>query len=87
METNLAQRLQKMEGRLATLERQVEIVQRQSEPIAPGSRWTRKMISDAGRAAQALRKTQGGGRPRSDKPRCPCGAMTAKRAATRRHKC
>lgn len=29
----------------------------------------------------------GAGRPRSDAPRCPCGAMTAKRAAARAHKC
>lgn len=26
-------------------------------------------------------------RPRSDAPRCPCGAMTAKRATARGHKC
>ena len=29
----------------------------------------------------------GGGRPRSDAPRCPCGAMTAKRAKARSHQC
>jgi hypothetical protein len=28
-----------------------------------------------------------GGRPRSDAPRCPCGAMTATRAAARNHTC
>jgi hypothetical protein len=27
------------------------------------------------------------GRPRSDKPRCECGKMTATRAKTHRHKC
>lgn len=32
-------------------------------------------------------KRSGAGRKRSDKPRCACGAMTVKRAATRRHKC
>jgi hypothetical protein len=43
--------------------------------------------TDAARALQALRKHRRGGRPRSDAPRCPCGEMTAKRAAARRHKC
>lgn len=28
-----------------------------------------------------------GGRPRSNKKRCPCGEMTLKRALARRHKC
>jgi hypothetical protein len=28
-----------------------------------------------------------GGRPQTSDPRCPCGAMTAKRAAARAHKC
>ena len=28
-----------------------------------------------------------GGRPRSKGPRCPCGAMTLKRARARGHKC
>ena len=28
-----------------------------------------------------------GGRPRSKAPRCPCGAMTRKRARARGHKC
>lgn len=28
-----------------------------------------------------------GGRPRKKGPRCPCGAMTAKRAKARSHKC
>jgi hypothetical protein len=28
-----------------------------------------------------------GGRPRSSKPRCPCGMMTARRAAARHHHC
>lgn len=50
------------------------------------------------RRLSAMRKTRSGGggrkgqrggpgRPRSDAPRCPCGAMTAKRAAARAHKC
>lgn len=32
-------------------------------------------------------KREGSGKPRSDKPRCKCGAMTAKRAVARGHKC
>ena len=32
-------------------------------------------------------KREGSGKPRSNKPRCACGVMTAKRALTRRHKC
>lgn len=28
-----------------------------------------------------------GGRPRSAAPRCPCGAMTLKRAQARGHRC
>ena len=39
----------------------------------------------------AARKTRNGGRnggrPRTRKARCPCGAMTAKRAKARCHKC
>jgi hypothetical protein len=30
---------------------------------------------------------QMGGRPRTKGPRCPCGAMTLKRARARAHKC
>lgn len=33
------------------------------------------------------RASRKGGRPRSDKPRCACGAMTAKRAKARGHHC
>jgi hypothetical protein len=36
---------------------------------------------------QVRHNGRAGGRPRSDAPRCPCGAMTARRAETRRHKC
>ena len=32
-------------------------------------------------------KRPGAGRPRSDKPRCPCGKMTAHRAKLMRHAC
>ena len=42
------------------------------------------------RAAAGVLRKRGGpstGRPRSDAPRCPCGAMTAKRAAARKHVC
>lgn len=43
--------------------------------------------------ASLSRKTFGGGGPRlgagrpKSAPQCACGAMSAKRAATRRHKC
>jgi len=43
--------------------------------------------TDAARALQALRRSRKGGRPRSAAPRCPCGAMTAARAAARGHRC
>jgi hypothetical protein len=43
--------------------------------------------SNLGRRLQSLRKTRAGGRPRTDQPRCPCGAMTAKRAKARGHRC
>ena len=46
-----------------------------------------KLVSDAARTMNAARKTRGGGRPRSNKPRCACGAMTRKRAAARGHRC
>lgn len=46
-----------------------------------------KLLSSAARAMSAARKTRAGGRPRSNKARCPCGAMTAKRAKARAHKC
>jgi hypothetical protein len=37
----------------------------------------------------SMRETAGtgGGRPRSDLPRCACGAMTQTRAETRKHVC
>ena len=43
-------------------------------------------LSDAARALQAARKIYAGGRPRQ-KDRCPCGAMTRKRAKQRNHQC
>jgi hypothetical protein len=46
-----------------------------------------EIISLHARAMNAARKTRGGGRPRSNKPRCACGAMTRKRAKARGHKC
>ena len=40
------------------------------------------------RAAAGLLARRGkGGRPKSDAPRCPCKAMTLKRALARKHKC
>jgi len=49
----------------------------------------RKLTPEQARAMAAARKRNGAGpgRPRSEKPRCPCGAMTAKRAAAVRHRC
>lgn len=46
-----------------------------------------QIISDHARAMNAARKTHGGGRPRTNAKRCACGAMTAKRAKARAHKC
>ena len=46
-----------------------------------------KALREAARALSAARKRWAGGRPRSDAPRCPCGAMTLKRAKARAHKC
>lgn len=40
----------------------------------------------AGIAAQRTPETMGAAK-RSDKPRCPCGAMTLTRAQARRHQC
>ena len=47
-----------------------------------------KLTSDQARALASLRKTHGAGtgRPRK-KNRCPCGAMTARRAKARGHHC
>lgn len=47
-----------------------------------------ELLSAAARAMNKARKnTTNAGRKRSDKPRCNCGAMTAKRAKTRGHHC
>lgn len=48
---------------------------------------TKKQRSELGRLLNSLRKTRGGGRPRSNAPRCECGAMTLKRALANRHRC
>ncbi len=48
---------------------------------------SRELVSEAARAMNAARRTRGGGRPRSNAKRCPCGAMTAKCAKARSHKC
>lgn len=49
----------------------------------------RSLTSAQARNLAKLRKTYGAGtgRPRSGKPRCQCGAMTAKRAKARFHHC
>lgn len=41
----------------------------------------------AAAVAAARTPEQMGAAKRSDKPRCPCGLMTAARAQARRHKC
>jgi hypothetical protein len=43
------------------------------------------LASEVGRRNNLKRKTRAGGRP--VEPRCSCGAMTARRAASRGHKC
>lgn len=56
---------------------------------------SRKLTTRQARAMSNARKTHGAGRgngwplgkPRSTSPRCPCGAMTAKRAKARGHRC
>lgn len=47
----------------------------------------KSQISIVRRHASLSRKVFAGGRPRTSAPRCDCGAMTAKRAATRKHLC
>lgn len=42
-----------------------------------------KIISEAMRILRGRVKRPGGGRPRSDAPRCPCGLMTLARAQAR----
>ncbi len=46
-----------------------------------------RLLSEAARAMNRAGKVKAGGRPRSAKPRCPCGLMTKTRAEARRHKC
>lgn len=43
--------------------------------------------SEIGALYASLRHERTGGRPRSRKKRCPCGEMTANRAAARGHVC
>ncbi len=43
--------------------------------------------SEIGALYASLRQTHAGGSPRSRKKRCPCGLMTATRAAARCHYC
>jgi hypothetical protein len=52
------------------------------------TKMTKAQRSELGRLLNSLRRTNGGGRPRLEGvERCPCGAMTAKRAKARCHKC
>jgi len=48
-----------------------------------------KLTSARARRIAKMRKTYGAGpgRPRSNAPRCACGAMTLKRALARGHHC
>jgi hypothetical protein len=51
---------------------------------------TPELLAEAGRRSAALRETRSGGRNGGRPPstnRCPCGAMTADRAAKRKHVC
>jgi hypothetical protein len=62
------------------------------EPVAGFEAMDEVTITDKRRAASLARKTKSGGhnggRPRSaTAPRCPCGAMTAKCALARSHRC
>jgi hypothetical protein len=43
--------------------------------------------SEAARLASRKRQVHAGGRPRSDAPRCPCGASTFARARSRSFDC
>ena len=45
------------------------------------------IMSEAGRLSFKKRKTNAGGRPRLDAPRCPCGANTFARARARSFDC
>ena len=56
-----------------------------NETKKPKSR--KAMAAEAARLLSAMRKTHGGGRPRTEGPRCPCGEMTLRRAEARKHKC
>ena len=48
---------------------------------------TRLLKSEAARLSNKARMVHGGGRPRSDAERCPCGASTMKRAKARGFDC
>jgi hypothetical protein len=51
----------------------------------------KRELSAIRRYAASKRKNpsggRNGGRPRSGAPRCPCGAMTVRRALARGHRC
>lgn len=56
---------------------------------SPNSPIGKSMTTKRARELNAMRRTYGAGpgAPRSDKPRCDCGAMTLTRALTRGHNC
>lgn len=56
---------------------------------SPNTPIGKSMSTERARELSAMRRTYGAGpgAPRSNKLRCPCGAMTLKRALTRGHNC
>lgn len=51
------------------------------------ARWAKKTPEERSAYAVWLNAQRTAESRRSDKPRCPCGRMTLKRAAAHRHKC
>ena len=73
-------------------EAQPEDPGRQAAQLLAKLRWAQKTPAQraafmAGVAAQRSPEQMGAARRDPHKPRCPCGAMTAKRAKARAHKC
>jgi hypothetical protein len=66
-------------------ERRVEIARLGQETLSEKRR--RASLSRKKRSGGSGKWFRGGGRPRSDQPRCPCGAMTLRRAIARGHRC
>jgi len=65
---------------------------RQAAQVLVGLRWAKTTPAQRAAvmtqvAAQRTPEKMGAARRDPHKPRCPCGAMTAKRAKARAHKC